>query len=199
MPVCRECGGAGQREVKTEIMEFCPTCHGTRRLKDGTECERCNQWGKIGTGKFEVETQLCNECWGSGTVTEGSVTVWFLLRVVPATIVLLGGGGLAIWAAWTYLGNPLITSIVSFIFFGGWGGAMYYFIKQMPRLGEISVTNWFLIRSVPTTLVALGAGLPVVWSSWVYLDNAPVTAILAVAGFAIWGALMYYFISHLPE
>jgi hypothetical protein len=199
MPVCRECGGTGQREIKKEITQRCPDCHGTKRLKGGLECERCNDWGEIATGEFETEKQLCNECWGSGRVSEGSVTVWFLLRVVPATIVFLGGGGLAIWLSWRTLSNPLLTSIASVLFFGGWGGAMVYFIKQMPRLGEISVTNWFLIRAIPTTLVALGAGGPVVWSSWVYGQNAPVTAILAIAAFAIWGALMYYFISHLPE
>ena len=100
MPICRECQGAGQREVKKEITKRCPDCDGTKRLRDGSECERCNQWGEIGTGKFETEMQLCNVCWGSGTVTEGSVTVWFLLRVVPTTLALLGGGGLAIWLTW---------------------------------------------------------------------------------------------------
>jgi membrane associated rhomboid family serine protease len=69
----------------------------------------------------------------------------------------------------------------------------------MPSLGEISVTNWFLIRAIPTTVIALAIGGTVVWSSWVYLQNAPVTAILVIATAAIWGVLMYYFISHLPE
>ena len=99
----------------------------------------------------------------------------------------------------TYLGNPLVTSIISVLVFGIWGGLMAYFTQQMPTLGEISVTNWFLIRAIPTTLVALGVGGPIIWTSWVYLMNAPLTAILAIAAFAIWGALMFYFISHLPE
>jgi hypothetical protein len=76
---------------------------------------------------------------------------------------------------------------------------MAYFIGQMPTLGEISTTNWFLIRAIPTTLVALGLGGAILWSSWVYLVSPPVTALLAVAIFALWGVLMYYFISHLPE
>lgn len=199
MPICRDCQGTGQRQVKKEIMTRCPDCDGTKRLPDGTECERCDRWGEIGTGEFKVESQLCNTCWGSGKVSEGSVTVWFLVRAVPATLVLLGGGAAVIWASWAFLGDVLITSIASIIVFGVWAGLMYYFIKQMPKLGEISATNWFLIHSVPTTLSALGIGAPLVWSSWVYLENAPVTAILIIAAFAIWGALMYYFISHLPE
>lgn len=199
MPVCRDCQGTGYQELKKEVMASCPDCDGTKRLADGSECERCNPWGEIGTGEFQVERQLCDTCWGSGQITEGSVTVWFLLRSVPTTLVLLGGGGAAIWAVWTFLGNPLITTIASVVIFGTWGGLMYYFISQMPRLGEISVTNWFLIRAIPTTLTALGVGGPVVWSSWVYLENTAVTAILLIAAFAVWGALMFYFISHLPE
>jgi hypothetical protein len=199
MPVCRECAGTGQKIRKKEIMKHCPTCQGTKRLPNGAECERCNQWGEVGTGEFEVDKQLCNTCWGSGKVSEGSVTVWFLLRAVPATLVLLGGGGAAIWATWVFSGNPLATSIVSVVVFGVWGGLMAYFIGQMPTLGEISTTNWFLIRAIPTTLVALELGGAILWSSWVYLVSPPVTALLAVAIFALWGVLMYYFISHLPE
>ena len=199
MPVCRVCRGTGQRDIKKEITQRCPVCKGTKRLRNGQECERCTEWGEIPTGEFEIETQLCNECWGSGQVTEESVTVWFLIRAVPATLLILGGGGAAIWAAWRFLADPLITSSLSFIVFVGWGGLMVYLIRQMPTLGEISATNWFLIRAVPTSLVALGAGAPVVWLSWLYLQNAPVTAILTITVFAVWGALMYYFISHLPE
>lgn len=199
MPACRECRGTGHREIKKEIMATCPDCEGTKRLPDGSECETCDAWGQVGTGEFQVERQLCDTCWGSGRVSEGSITVWFLIRAVPATLVILGLGGAAIWAAWAFLGDVLITSIVSVIIFGAWGGVMAYLIGQMPTLGEISVTNWFLIRAIPTTVTALGVGGPIVWSSWVYLENAPVTSILIIATFAIWGALMYYFISHLPE
>jgi hypothetical protein len=199
MPICRECHGTGQREIKTEITARCPDCDGTKRLSDGTECKRCNKWGEIGTGQFRVETKLCTTCLGSGRVSEGSLTVWFLIRVIPATLLLLGGGGAAIWAAWTFLENVLVVTILTVLFFGSWGGLMYYFIRQMPALGEISVTNWFLIRAVPTTVVALAIGGAIVWSSWVYLQNAPVTAILALATFAVWGVLMYFFISRLPE
>jgi len=199
MPVCRDCRGTGQREIKKEVMARCPNCDGTSRLADGSECERCDRWGEIGTGEFRIETQLCDTCWGSGKVTEGSVTVWYLLRAIPTTIVLLGGGLAAIWASWSFWGDPLITAGLSVGVFGLWGGLMVYFIKQMPTLGEISVTNWFLIRAIPTTLVGLGVGGPVVWSSWTYLNNAPITAILIITAFAVWGALMYYFISHLPE
>jgi hypothetical protein len=88
---------------------------------------------------------------------------------------------------------------VAVLFFGGWGAVMSYFIGQMPRMGEISPTNWFLIRAIPATVVALGAGGPLVWASWVMLMNPPITAGLAFAIFATWGVVMYYFISHMPE
>jgi hypothetical protein len=136
---------------------------------------------------------------GSGQVSEGSVTVWFLIRAVPATLVILGAGIPLIWAAWSYLQSPLVVAILSVVVFGGWGALMAFFINQMPKLGEISVTNWFLIRAIPTTLVALGAGGPVVWAVWELSSNAPATAILMMAFFAVWGVLMYYFISHLPN
>lgn len=76
---------------------------------------------------------------------------------------------------------------------------MRRFIGQMPTLGEISVTNWFLIRTIPTTLVAIAVGGSVVWISWVYGQSPLVTVILALITFGVWGAFMYYFISHLPE
>jgi hypothetical protein len=136
---------------------------------------------------------------GSGKVSEGSVTAWFLVRVVPTTLLVLGGGGAAIWAAATFLGITWVTATVSIVIFSLWGGLMYHFIGQMPNLGEISVTNWFLIRAIPTTLVALGAGGPAVWLTWVYSENAPATSILTIAVAAVWGVLMYFYISHLPE
>jgi hypothetical protein len=180
-------------------MTRCPDCDGTKRLPDGSECKRCDKWGEIGTAEYRVETKLCTTCMGSGRVSEGSLTIWFLIRAVPATLVILGGGLAAIWVVWNLLQNPLVVTILTVVFFGGWGGLMAYFIRQMPSLGEISATNWFLIRAIPTTLVALAAGGTLVWSSWVYLQNAPVTAIVVIAVAAIWGVLMYYFISHLPE
>lgn len=199
MPVCRDCLGTGKREVKTEIKTRCPDCDGTKRLPDGAECKRCDKWGQIGAGEYNVELKLCTTCLGSGRVSEGSLTVWFLLRVVPTTLLLVGGGLAVAWASWTFLGSALVTTILTVLFFGLWGGSMVYFIRQMPSLGEISVTNWFLIRAIPTTVVALAIGGTVIWSSWVYLHNAPVTAILVIAFAAVWGVLMYYFISHLPE
>ena len=118
---------------------------------------------------------------------------------MPATLFILGGGGVGTWAAWTFLQNPWVTAVVAVLLFSGWGGLMSYFITRMPKLGEISPTTWFLIRAVPATLVALGVGGPLVWASWVTLMNAPLTAILAIVAFAIWGGVMYYFISHMPE
>ena len=199
MPVCRDCHGTGKREVKTELKTRCPDCDGTKRLRDGSECKRCDKWGEIGTGEYHVELKLCSTCLGSGQVSEGSLTVWFLVRVVPTTLLLVGGGLAVAWASWAFMGSALVTTILTVLFFGLWGGLMVYFIRQMPSLGEISVTNWFLIRAIPTTVVALAIGGTIVWSSWVYLANAAVTAILIIAVAAIWGVLMYYFISHLPE
>jgi hypothetical protein len=199
MPTCRDCKGTGQREIKTEITTRCPDCNGSRVLPDGTECERCNKWGEIGTGEYEVEQQLCKTCWGSGHVTEGSVMTWYLVRAVPTTLILLGGGIALAWAAWSFLDSILLTSLALIISFSAWGGLMGYFVKQMPDLGEISTTNWFLVRAVPTTLVALGAGGPAVWASWVLLQNAPVTFIILIAVFATWGILMFLFINNLPE
>ena len=199
MPVCRECHGTGQREIKKEITTRCPDCDGSKLLPDGTACKRCNKWGEIGTGEFEVEKQLCKTCWGSGKVTESSLTIWFLVRVVPTTLLLLGGGGAIIWVSWAFLELTWVTALLAIVIFGLWGGLMYYFISQMPALGEISTTNWFLIRAIPTTLVALGAGGAAVWTAWVYSPNGAVAAILTIVVAAIWGVLMYFFISHLPE
>ena len=151
MPICRECRGTGQIEVKTEITTRCPDCDGTRVLSDGSECERCNKWGEIGTGEFEVEKQLCKTCWGSGRVTEGSVMTWILVRAGPAGLVLLGGGSAGAWALWSSLDNPLLAALLSILVFGGWGWLVYYLVKQTPDMGEISVINWFLIRAIPTT------------------------------------------------
>jgi hypothetical protein len=199
MPICRDCRGTGQVEIKTEIMKRCPDCQGTKLLPDGTTCKRCNQWGEIGAGKFNVEKKLCRTCMGSGKVSEGSMTFWFLIRVVPATLIILGGGGALIWAAWSFLDITWLTAFLIVLVFGAWGGLVYYFVVQMPNLGEISVTNWFLIRAIPTTVAALPIGGAIVWAVWFYLNNVPATAILALAAFAVWGVLMYYFISHLPE
>ncbi len=199
MPACRDCSGTGQREIKKEMTTRCPDCDGTKQLPDGTDCKRCNPWGEIGTGEFHVEKKLCRTCMGSGRVSEGSITLWFLIRAIPTTLLFLGGGGLAIWAAWASLASPLLTAILLMVVFGLWGGLMAFFTKQMPRLGEISVINWFLIRAIPTTLVALGAGGGLIWLVWILAASVPVTAILILTVVAIWGALMYFFISHLPN
>jgi hypothetical protein len=199
MPVCRQCQGTGQRKIKKEVMTRCPDCGGTRVLPDGTDCERCNKWGEIGTGEFEVEEKLCQTCWGSGKVSEGSVMTWFLVRAVPSALVLLGGGMAGAWALWSGMGSALLASIVLIVAFGSWGGLIFYWLLQTPGMGEISATNWFLIRAVPTTLVALGAGGAAVWASWAALQNAPFTFIILIAAFAVWGILMLYFILNLPE
>lgn len=196
MPTCLECHGTGQIEVKTEITTRCPDCHGTKLLPDGTDCKRCNKWGEIGTGKFNVEKKLCKTCMGSGKVSEGSLTVWFLVRAVPTTIFLVGAG---IALFWVFFGTPWLATLFTVLFFGTWGGAMYYFIQQMPGLGEISPTNWFLIRVIPTTLIAIAAGGTVIWSSWVYLQAPLIPFFIALAVFLVWGVLMYFFISDMPE
>jgi hypothetical protein len=198
MPVCRDCQGTGQRETKKEIMTRCPDCGGSRVLNDGTECERCNKWGEIGTGKFEVETKLCQTCWGSGQVSEGSVMVWFLARAVPSALLLLGGGLVGAWLLWSALG-VLPAAVILILIFGIWGGLIYTWLKQTPGMGEISSTNWFLIRAIPTTLVALGTGVPAVWASWAVLENAIVTFVILIVTFAVWGVLMFLFINNLPE
>ncbi len=199
MPICRDCHGTGQKEVKTEITARCPDCDGTKQLPDGAACKRCDKWGEIGTGEFNVEKQLCKTCWGSGKVTERSLTVWFLVRVVPVTLALVGGGIAAIWASWSFLGIVWLTALLTIIFFGAWGGLVFYFADQLPSLGEISAVNWFLIRAIPTTVASIAVGGAIGWVSWFYLQNLPVTVIFALAAFAVWGTLMYFFISHLPE
>jgi hypothetical protein len=199
MPICRECRGTGQIEVKTEIAARCPHCDGTKLLPDGSTCKNCNQWGEMGTGEFNIEQQLCKTCWGSGQVSEGSLTVWYLVRAVPATLVLLGGGGTGIWASWTFLGLTWLTALLTIIIFGLWGGLVYYFAAQLPSIGEISATNWFLIRGIPTTLTSLTIGGAISWTTWYYFQDPAATGILALATFAVWGTLMYFFISHLPE
>lgn len=199
MPVCRDCHGTGQRKIKIEVTTRCPDCDGTKLLPDGTDCKRCNQWGEIGTGDFKVEKKLCKTCMGSGKVSETSLTLWYLVRAVPATLVVLGGGLAVIWLSWLLAGMVWLTALLMVLVFGLWGWIMHYFAAQLPGLGQISATNWFLIRAIPTTLAALAIGGALVWASWFYLENAPVTAIMALAAFAVWGVLMYFFISHLPE
>lgn len=199
MPICRDCQGTGQREIQREIMTRCPDCQGSKVLADGTECKRCNRHGEVGSGEFKVQKKLCQTCLGSGQVSEGSLTTWFLVWVVPSTIFILGAGGVGIWAAWTFVQSPLVTAIVALIFFGGWGAVISYFIGRMPRLGEISPPNWFLIRAIPTTIVALGAGGAAIWAAWLISMSAPITSVFAVIVFAVWGIVMYYFISHMPE
>jgi hypothetical protein len=199
MPICRDCHGTGQREFRREIMTRCPDCGGGKLLPDGSECKRCNKHGEVGTGEYKVQKKLCQTCLGSGRVSEGSLTTWFLVWVVPSTLLVLGAGIVGIWVALTFVQNPLVPAIVAVLFFGGWGALMSYFIGRMPRLGEISPSTWFLIRAIPTTIVALGAGGAVVWASWVMLMNARITSILSIVILAIWGVVMYYFISHMPE
>jgi hypothetical protein len=198
MPVCRDCRGTGQREIKKEIMTRCPDCGGSRVLNDGTECERCNKWGEIGTGKYEVEAKLCQTCWGSGRVSEGSVMTWFLVRAVPSALVLLGGGLVGAWLLWPVVG-VLPAAIVLILTFGIWGGLIYTWLKQTPGMGEISAMNWFLIRAIPATLVALGTGAPAAWASWAVLENALVTFVILIITFMVWGVLMFFFINNLPE
>jgi hypothetical protein len=198
MPTCRDCGGTGQRKIKKEIMNRCPDCGGSRVLNDGSPCERCNKWGEIGTGEFEVEEKLCQTCWGSGKVSEGSVMAWFLLRSAPSALVLLGGGLTGAWALWPAVG-VLPAAIVLILTFGIWGGLVYTWLKQTPDMGEISSSNWFLIRAVPTTLVALGTGAPAAWATWSVMANPIVTFVILIVTFAVWGVLMFMFISNLPE
>ena len=199
MPICRDCHGTGQREIKTELTTRCPDCDGTKQLPDGTTCKRCNKWGEIGTGEFNIEKKLCKTCMGSGKVSETSLTVWYLVRAVPTTLVVLGGGLALIWLSWSLAGLVWLTALLTVIVFGLWGGLMYYFAAQLPGLGQISATNWFLIRAIPTTIASMAVGGAIIWMSWFYLQNVPVTVIIALAAFAVWGVLMYFFISHLPE
>ncbi len=199
MPTCRDCHGTGQRQIKIEITTRCPDCDGTKLLPDGTDCTRCNQWGEIGAGKFNVEKKLCTTCMGSGKVSEGSLTVWFLVRVVPASLLLLGVGGALIWLSWSFLGLVWLTTLLIVLVFGLWGGLMYYFIGQMPGIGEISPTNWFLMRVTPTTLISAAIGGAAVWSAWVYTQSMPLAVLLGLGAAIIWGVLMAYFILNLPE
>jgi len=199
MPVCRTCQGTGKTIVKTEFTTRCPDCDGTKHLRDGTACKRCNQWGEIGTGKFKTEEKLCTSCWGSGKVSERSLTAWYLARVVPTTLLVLGLGGVIIWAAWQWVDITWVTGLAIMLVFGLWGSLMYRFTSQMPDIGEISPPNWFLNRAIPTTITAIAVGGAAVWLSWVYLQNAPVTAIISLAVVAMWAAIMYYYIIRLPE
>lgn len=92
-----------------------------------------------------------------------------------------------------------VTALLIIIVFGLWGSIMYHFTSQMPDIGEISPTNWFLNRAIPTTITALAIGAAVIWASWFYLQSAPVTAILGLAGVLMWAVVMYYYIVRLPE
>ena len=138
MPTCRECGGTGKIQEKVEITTRCPDCDAAKILPDGSECKRCNQWGEIGTGEFKIEEKLCTNCWGSGRVSEGSLTTWFLVRVVPTTLIVLGLGGVAIWAVWNFVGIPWAIALITIIVFGLWGGLMYHFTRQM------HLPSWYL-------------------------------------------------------
>ncbi len=76
---------------------------------------------------------------------------------------------------------------------------MYYFINQTPDLGEISALVWFLMRVTPATMVALGGGGAAIWVLTRLSENSLLIAITTFTIFAIWGVLMYYYISHLPD
>src|SRR5262245_57357082 len=133
MPICRDCQGTGQRDIKKEIMTRCPDCEGTKHLPDGTDCPRCDQWGEVGTGEYQIEKQLCKTCWGSGKVSQQAVTVWFLIRAIPTTLVALGLGGVAVWGSWLYLQSAPVTVIVLLAVLAIWGTLMYYFISHLPE------------------------------------------------------------------
>jgi hypothetical protein len=92
------------------------------------------------------------------------------------------------------VGFPWLVALVTTLVFGAWGGVMSYFTSQMPDIGEISATNWFLSRAIPTTITAIAIGGTIAWASWVHLQNAPVTAIIGLATALMWGAVMYFYI-----
>jgi hypothetical protein len=48
-------------------------------------------------------------------------------------------------------------------------------------------------------VVAIGAGGAAIWAAWLISMSAPITSVFAVIVFAVWGIVMYYFISHMPE
>ncbi len=125
--------------------------------------------------------------------------MWYLVRAVPTTLILLGVGLVLIWLSWSYVGAVWLTALLTIIVFGVWGNLMYYFAQQLPGLGQISPTNWFLIRAIPTTISALAVGGAISWATWFYSQNAAATTILIVAAMAVWGVLMFFFISQLPE
>jgi hypothetical protein len=112
--------------------------------------------------------------------------------------VWLGGGLIGALLLWPVL-DGIVAAIILILTFGIWGGLIYYWLKQTPGMGEISSTNWFLIRGIPTTLVALGTGVPAAWASWAALENAIVTFVILIITFAVWGVMMFLFINNLPE
>lgn len=200
MPDCPTCRGKGKVKVKHELTKPCPDCYGTKTRPDGAVCKTCNKWGEVPTGEHKTELKLCKTCLGTGKVSEQWLTGWFLVRAGPATLGILGVGGALIFASLFYLDMLWLAAALTVVFFGGWAYAMYYFINTMPKnIGEISVANWFLMRSIPTTVTAAAIGWAVVWPAWVYFENRPVTVLLGLAVAVVWAIFMVMFIIRLPE
>jgi hypothetical protein len=197
--------GTGHAGKKVALMTRCPDCGGTQVLPDGEACGKCNEWGEVPTGKSKTEKQLCKTCWGSGKVDEKYVTIWTLLRFVPGGLALCVLAGLGTWLLWGVVGSllPVPSGVAAAIFVSlicaVWGGVSYHFVGQMQKFGQYSMTTWFVTRAVPTTLVAVGTGGGAILALWLLSQHLLATAIFAIVVFFVWGGLMAYFITRLPE
>ncbi len=198
MPICQVCNGTGQQQKKIELTKLCPHCDGSKVLPDGRDCPHCNEWGEIASGGHKIEKQLCDVCWGSGEVSQQAVMVWFSVRIVPITLLLIGGA-VGAWLLWSWLANVILTAMLIIITLIIWGGLTYYFVSQLPQFGEVPPMVWFLLRTIPATLVTWGIGGAVLWIVWNFSNDVQITAIASLAVFIAWGILMFYYISELPE
>lgn len=194
MPICRNCQGTGQIEVRVPRTKLCPDCGGSKVLPDGRSCRRCDQSGEIPTGGYKVIKELCHTCWGSGRVSQQVVNIWFLLRTVPTTLLLLGGGAMVAWVSWVYLGIVLLTASLIILFLALWGGLMFHFINGLLDFGPVNPTLWFVSRAGVSSLVLLGIGSSIVWIiSEFYLD-VRVLSLSALFVLAVWAIFMFILI-----
>lgn len=194
MPICQNCQGTGQIEVRVPRTKLCPDCGGGKVLPDGRPCRRCDQSGEIPTGGYKAIKELCHTCWGSGRVSQQAVNIWFLLRTVPTTLLLLGGGAMIAWVSWVYLGIVPLTASLIIIFLAGWGGLMYRFINGLLDFGPVNPTLWFISRATVSSLVLLGIGSSIVWIiSEFYLD-VRVISLSALFVLAVWAIFMFLLI-----
>lgn len=194
MPICHICDGTGQKEVPINVTKRCPECSGSVTLPDGSRCKRCQRTGEIATGRRKIILDLCDNCWGSGEISHLAVNVWFSLRVIPLSLLILGLGAGFTWFIWGLTDNvPLITTpmILSLL---TWGGMVLYYTDQLHQFGPIPALRWFLLRAGSSSIIILGVGAAVTWIVATIAIDPRIIISTGLTVLGVWAMAMVYFI-----